>query len=164
MDVSRQVAEMIMPSLTELGYELVRVQYAGNTSKVLQIMAERVDRVDMTVENCAEISRVVSALMDVEDPISGQYHLEVSSPGLDRPLTRLEDFTRFSGYEVKLETSMPIEGRKRFRGVLTGITEGGDIAMTADDKSEVTIPFQNFVRAKLVLTDDLIKLAEKKQS
>jgi len=164
MDVTRQVAEMILPSLTELGYELVRVQYAGNTSKVLQIMAERVDRVDMTVENCAEISRVVSALMDVEDPISGQYHLEVSSPGLDRPLTRLEDFTRFSGYEIKLETSMPMDGRKRFRGVLTGLTEGGDIAMTLDDKSEVAIPFQNFVRAKLVLTDDLIKLAEKKQS
>jgi len=164
MDVTKVVADMILPSLTDMGYELVRVQYTGNMTKTLQIMAERADRADMTVEDCAEISRTVSALLDVEDPIDGQYNLEVSSPGLDRPLTRKDDFMRFAGFEIKLETTMPVDGRKRYRGKLLGLTEDDEIAMTLDDtKEDVAINFQIFARAKLVLTDELLKQAQKAQ-
>jgi len=163
MDVTKVVADMIAPSLTDLGYELVRVQYSGNTTKTLQIMAERIDRQGMTVDDCAEISRTVSALMDVEDPITDRYNLEVSSPGLDRPLTRQDDFLRFAGFEIKLETTMPVDGRKRYRGRLIGLTEGGDIAITLDDGNDVVIAFHNFARAKLVLTDELIAAAQAEQ-
>lgn len=163
MDVSRHVAELIAPSLADMGYEVVRVQFTGNIRKTLQIMAERVDRAAMTVEDCADISRAVSALLDVEDPIAGQYLLEVSSPGLDRPLTRKEDFVRFVGFEAKLETVMPVEGRKRFKGKILGLTEAGEIALASDEGGEIAVPFSNFARAKLVLTDELIKAAEKEQ-
>ncbi len=164
MDVTKVVADMITPSLTDMGYELVRVQYTGNTTKTLQIMAERADRKDMTVEDCADISRTVSALLDVEDPISSQYNLEVSSPGLDRPLTRRDDFTRFAGYIIKLETTMPVDGRRRYRGRLLGLTDDGDIAMTLDEGGDVAIGFHNFARAKLVLTDELIAAAQAEQN
>lgn len=163
MDISRHVAELIAPSLAEMGFEVVRVSFTGNIKKVLQIMAERVDRAAMTVEDCAEISRVVSALLDVDDPIAGQYMLEVSSPGLDRPLTRKDDFVRFAGYEAKLETVMPVDGRKRFKGKLLGLNDAGEIALALEEGGEVAVPFANFARAKLVLTDELIKAAEKEQ-
>lgn len=163
MDVAKRVADLISPSLTDMGFELVRVQFTGNTRKTLQVMAERVDRVAMTVEDCAQISRAVSALLDVEDPIAGQYLLEVSSPGLDRPLTRKDDFVRFAGYEVKLETVMPVDGRKRFKGRLIGLNDQGAIVMAPDEGGEIVVDFANFARGKLVLTDDLIKAAEKEQ-
>lgn len=163
MDISRHVAELIAPSLADMGYEVVRVAFTGNIKKTLQIMAERVDRVGMTVDDCSDISRVVSALLDVDDPIAGQYMLEVSSPGLDRPLTRREDFVRFAGFEAKLETTMPMDGRKRFRGKLLGLSDAGEIAMALEEGGEIAVPFSNFARAKLVLTDELIKAAEKEQ-
>jgi ribosome maturation factor RimP len=163
MDVAKRVADLIDPSLTDMGFELVRVQFTGNTRKTLQVMAERADRVAMTVEDCAQISRAVSALLDVEDPIAGQYLLEVSSPGLDRPLTRKDDFVRFAGFEAKLETAMPVDGRKRFKGRLIGLNEEGAIVIAPEEGGELVVPFSNFVRGKLVLTDDLIKSAEKEQ-
>ena len=163
MDVAKRVADLIAPSLTDMGFELVRVQFTGNTRKTLQVMAERIDRVAMTVEDCAQISRAASALLDVEDPIAGQYLLEVSSPGLDRPLTRKDDFVRFAGFEAKIETAMPVDGRKRFKGRLVGLNEAGAIVMATEEAGEIAVPFSNFVRGKLVLTDDLIKAAEKEQ-
>lgn len=163
MDVAKRVADLIEPSLTDMGFELVRVQFTGNTRKTLQVMAERVDRTMMTVEDCAQISRAVSALLDVEDPIAGQYLLEVSSPGMDRPLTRKDDFVRFAGFEARLETAMPIDGRKRFKGKLVGLDADGAIVMASEEGGEIAVPFSNFVRAKLVITDDLIKAAEKEQ-
>ncbi len=163
MDVAKRVADLIAPSLTDMGFELVRVQFTGNTRKTLQVMAERADRVAMTVDDCAQISRAVSALLDVEDPIAGQYLLEVSSPGMDRPLTRKDDFVRFAGFEAKIETAMPVDGRKRFKGRLVGLNDEGAIVMAPEEGGELVVPFSNFVRGKLVITDELIKAAEKEQ-
>ncbi|WP_337996455.1 ribosome maturation factor RimP [Oleispirillum naphthae] len=163
MDIARHVAELILPSLGDMGYELVRVQFTGTTRRTLQIMAERTDRGAMTVEDCAEISRAASALLDVDDPIAGQYVLEVSSPGLDRPLTRVEDFARFAGFAAKLETVMPVSGRKRFSGRIVGLNDAGAVVLASEESGEVIVPFSNVARAKLMLTDDLIKAAEKEQ-
>ncbi|MBN2752716.1 MAG: ribosome maturation factor RimP [Rhodospirillaceae bacterium] len=164
MDIAKHVADLILPSLTDMGYDLVRVQFTGTTRHTLQIMAERIDRVAMTVDDCADISRAVSALLDVADPIAGKYMLEVSSPGLDRPLTRSEDFVRFAGFEAKVEAVMPVDGRKRFSGKILGLTDEGAIALALEEGGEVAIPFTNFARAKLLLTDELIKAAEKEQA
>ncbi len=163
MDIARRVAQLIEPALGDMGFELVRVQFTGTTRRTLQIMAERVDGVAVTVDDCAEISRAVSALLDVEDPIAGQYLLEVSSPGLDRPLTRGKDFARFAGFVAKLETVMPVDGRKRFTGRIVGLTEDGAIAFAPEEGGEIVVPFSNFARAKLVLTDELIKAAAAEQ-
>src|ERR1700691_3534201 len=114
------IALIIEPSLEAMGYRLVRVAFLGARRATLQIMAERLDDTPMTVEDCTEISRSVSALLDVADPIADAYMLEVSSPGIDRPLTRPEDYDRFAGFEAKIELGQPIDGRKRFRGRLLG--------------------------------------------
>ena len=106
-----------------MGYEVVRVQVTGGQHAVLQIMAERADGAPMTVEDCADLSRSISALLDVEDPIKNAYTLEVSSPGIDRPLTRLKDYERFAGFEAKLETRLAVDGRKRFKGMLKGVED-----------------------------------------
>lgn len=153
-----QVQAIIEPALESMGYELVRVAMFGKDQPTLQIMAERSDHGDMTVEDCAEISRAVSAILDVEDPIPGTYTLEVSSPGIDRPLTRAGDYERFKGHEAKVETRDPLDGRRRFKGVLAGLSEDGGAALVAvDDTGEtVAIPLAMIARAKLVLTDALI--------
>src|SRR5690554_5392970 len=113
--VGERVGALIEPSLEEMGYELVRVQLTGGPRPGLQIMAERADRAQMSVEDCAAISRAISAILDVEDPIAGAYTLEVSSPGIDRPLTRPEDFDRFQGFEARIECREAVEGRRRLR-------------------------------------------------
>ncbi|WP_044564255.1 ribosome maturation factor RimP, partial [Azospirillum sp. B4] len=123
MDVQERIAGIIAPSVEAMGYDLVRVSLTGNARPTLQIMAERVDGAAMTVDDCAEISRAVSALLDVEDPIDVAYTLEVSSPGIDRPLTRPKDFERFAGFEVRVETSQPVDDRRRFIGMLKGIED-----------------------------------------
>lgn len=158
-----RIAEQIEPSLEALGYELVRVQFqgkpGGGEGKTLQVMADRLDRATMTVEDCAAISRQVSALLDVEDPIKDAYDLEVSSPGIDRPLVKLADFERFAGFEIKLETAAPLDGRRRFRGRVTGISGTGPdaaIDMVLDDGATTAVPFGDIEKAKLVLTDELI--------
>lgn len=163
MDIARRVAQLIEPALGDMGFELVRVQFTGTVRRTLQIMADRADGAAIGVDDCAEISRAVSALLDVDDPIPGQYLLEVSSPGLDRPLTRAKDFARYAGYAAKLETVMPVDGRKRFTGRVVGLSEDGAIVFAVDEGGEIAVPFSNFARAKLVLTDELIKAAEAEQ-
>lgn len=158
MDLSARVAEIVAPSIAAMGYELVRVQLMGNRAPVLQVMAERSDRAGMTVEDCAAISRAVSALLDVEDPIDGTYSLEVSSPGIDRPLVALVDFERFSGHLAKVETRVPVDGRKRFRGTLAGV-EGELVRLDRDDDGTVLVPFEQISRAKLIITDELLAAA-----
>ena len=137
-----------------MGYDIVRVRLSGREQAKLQIMAERQDRAAMRVEHCAEISRATGAILDVEDPIAGSYTLEVSSPGIDRPLTRLDDFERFAGFEVKLELRTPIDGRRRFRGRLLGL-DGTEVRLIHEDH-EVRISGSEIIKAKLVMTDELI--------
>ena len=154
----RALLEMIDPVAESLGLAVVRVRLMGGTlRRRLQIMAERVTDHDISVEECARLSRAVSEVLDAADPISGEYLLEVSSPGIDRPLTRLIDFDLFEGLEARLETDRMVEGRKRFKGVVAG-TEGENIAIDLDGEDETAlIPFAWLADAKLVLTDELLK-------
>jgi len=160
----QQVMRIIAPSLKDMGFALVRVKLMGTTERpTLQIMAEPLAEIEgrrqgMGVEDCSLISRNLSAMLDVEDPITGSYVLEVSSPGIDRPLTRPADFHRFSGFEVKVELFTAINGRKRFRGRLLGFTDG-EITVVVDGES-LAVPIDAIRRAKLVLTDDLLAAAE----
>ncbi len=152
--IDRRIAEIITPVVEDLGFELVRVRMMGGKSKTLQIMAERPEG-GIEVDDCAAISTAVSATLDVEDPIEDQYTLEVSSPGIDRPLTRLKDFDAWQGYEAKLETDELIEGRRRFKGVLEG-TEGDEV-LIAISEGTIGLRFEWLTDAKLVLTDGLIR-------
>lgn len=153
---------MVAPSLDAMGYELVRVLLQGRQNLTLQVMAERRDRQPMTVDDCAEISRSISAILDVEDPIAEAYTLEVSSPGIDRPLTRPQDFDRFAGFEAKVETVQPVEGRKRFRGQVMGMNDDSQVRLVVET-GEIAIPLASIKSAKLVLTDALIAAATKAQ-
>jgi ribosome maturation factor RimP len=162
VDASRQVAELIEPTLSDMGFELVRVLLHGGQRPTLQVMAERADRAPMTVEHCAEISRAVSALLDVADPIAGTYRLEVTSPGLDRPLTRRADFERFRGCEARVETEQPIDGRRRFRGRLLGVVDDQLRLQLAD--GEQRIPCDGIKKAKLVVTDEVLAAAPEQRS
>ncbi len=150
-----EVTRLIEPSLSAMGYELVRVQLAGGRDRpTLQVMAERADGRGMTVEDCTEISRAVSALLDVADPMPGPFVLEATSPGIDRPLIKPRDYARFAGHEAKVETRWPIGGRKRFRGTIVGLV--GDAVRLAQPEGQVDLPLAEIERAKLVLTDELI--------
>ena len=158
LDKTAEIARLVEPTLNGMGYELVRVQFAGGDRRpTLQIMAERVDRRAMAVEDCAEISRILSALLDVEDPVQGSYMLEVSSPGIDRPLLRAADYERFAGFEARLELRQPVDGRRRFRGRLAGIENG--FVRVVEPAGEFRLPLDEISKAKLVLTDDLIAAA-----
>ena len=154
MSLTTEIEKMIGPSIEAMGYELVRVTLAGSVRKVLQVMAEPSDGRVMAVEDCARVSRAISAILDVEDPISGAYSLEVSSPGIDRPLTRAKDYDRFKGHEAKIETHEPVDGRKRFKGVLKGVT--GDTLELESEGATIALPLKDIAKAKLVLTDALI--------
>ena len=153
-----RIARLIEPSIRAMGYSLVRVQYSGRSRAVLQVMAERMDDGAMDVDDCAELSRAISALLDVEDPIAGSYTLEVSSPGIDRPLVKLDDFDRFAGHEAKIELTATVDGRKRYRGRLIGVA--GDLVRLRlagqPEDDTVELPFADIAKAKLVLTDELI--------
>ena len=154
---ANEIAPIIEPSLEAIGYRLVRVAFLGARRATLQIMAERTDDAPMTVDDCTEISRSVSALLDVADPIAEAYLLEVSSPGLDRPLTRPEDYDRFAGFEAKVELGRPLDGRKRFRGRLLGrAPDSRDHVRLAGEAGEVLLPLADIAKAKLVITDDLL--------
>jgi ribosome maturation factor RimP len=159
--VDRRIAEIVRPTVEGMGFELVRVRLMGGKRITLQIMAERPDG-RMEVDDCADLSRALSAVLDVEDPIDREYALEVSSPGIDRPLTRPVDFDRWKGWVAKLETDELIDGRKRFKGTLRGI-ESAEVMVTLDDGSEARIPFEALTDAKLVLTDELIAATLKAQ-
>ncbi len=148
------IAQMIEPSLTAMGYRLVRVVLIGGRRARLQVMAERIDDAPMSVDDCASISRSISALLDVADPIAGSYMLEVSSPGIDRPLVRPEDYERFRGFEARIELAQPVAGRKRFRGRLLGAADGEVRLIT--EAGETRLPLSDVTRARLVVTDDLI--------
>lgn len=159
--VEIKVAEIIEPSLRDMGYDLVRVSYKGGT---LQIMAERAEDGSMSVDDCARISDTVSALLDVADPIKSHYTLEVSSPGLDRPLVRLSDFERFSGHIAKIELTAPLEegGRRRFKGLLRG-ANGALIRLEVDEGELVEIPFSAVHQAKLDVAEDPLQRSPKKK-
>ncbi len=158
MEQTHRVEELIAPSLEALGFELIRVRYGGTGRPTLQIMIERRDRAALTVDECAIASKSISALLDVEDPIGGAYDLEVSSPGLDRPLTRIGDFERFAGFDAKIELAAPMNGRKRYRGQLLGVKDG-NVRISADSGAAI-VPFATIKNAKLILTDELISAAE----
>ena len=151
---SNGISQLIEPSLAAMGYRIVRVVITSCRRPTLQVMAERIDDAPITVDDCAIISQSVSALLDVADPISSAYTLEISSPGLDRPLVRPEDYDRFSGYEVRIELGAPVEGRKRFRGRLLGTDDGQ--ARLATEAGELRLPLAAIVKAKLVITEDLL--------
>jgi len=152
--IDRRLAEIITPVIEDMGFELVRVRLMGGKTQILQIMADRPEG-GIEVDECAAISTAVSAILDVEDPILDPYTLEVSSPGIDRPLTRLKDFEEFEGYEAKVETAEPIDGRKRFKGVLAGV-EGYEVMLNVAEGT-IGLQFDWLSDAKLVLTDELIR-------
>lgn len=158
-----KIAAIIEPSLAAMGYNIVQIRLIEGGRRTLQIMAERIDNKNMTVDDCADISYNVSALLDVEDPIQGAYNLEVSSPGVDRPLVKIVDFERFSGFEAKLETKLAIDGRKRFKGRLKGLQEK-NILMETEEGTTSVIPFNMVRSAKLLLTDELLKKAAAEQN
>lgn len=151
--IDQRLAGIITPVIEDLGFELVRVRLMSGKTTTLQIMAERPEG-GIEVDQCAEISTAVGATLDVEDPIIDEYTLEVSSPGVDRPLTRLKDFATFEGYEAKIETTELIDGRRRFKGQLAGI-EGNDVLINIEEGT-VGLNFDWLSDAKLVLTDELI--------
>ncbi len=152
--MGREVERLIAPGLKELGYEIVRIHFGGDHRPRLQLMIERLDERPVDVEDCAAASRCAAAILDVEDPIPSAYVLEVSSPGIDRPLTRLADFQRFAGHLARLELDRSVEGRKRFSGVLRGV-EDEAILIDCEEGRQV-LAFADLAKAKLVLTDDLI--------
>lgn len=149
---------MIAPSLQAMGYSVVRVSFTGGRRPTLQIMAERNDEQAMTVDDCATISHSVSALLDVADPIATAYHLEISSPGIDRPLVRRTDYERFAGFEAKIELQRPMDGRRRFRGKLLGLADDS-VKLLVGDQS-LLLPLASIARAKLVMSDALIAGAQ----
>jgi ribosome maturation factor RimP len=154
--LAERIAQLVTPAVEAMGFELVRVQVSGSQRPTVQIMAEPASGRAMSVDDCAEISRAISAVLDVEDPIAGPYSLEVSSPGIDRPLTRRKDYERFLGHEAKVETNVPLDGRKRFKGPIKSVS--ADAVELTVDGADVRVPFAAIHKAKLVLTDALIAL------
>jgi len=147
--------DLINPAVEAAGFELVRVKLTGGNTKVLQIMAERSDKT-MTAKDCASLSRVLSPVLEEADPIDSSYNLEVSSPGIDRPLVRAKDFEDWQGWPAKLELNRLVEGRKRFSGIVAGIDDG-KVAFDIEGEDETALfPMEWIVSAKLVLTDELV--------
>ena len=158
--VAARVAELIEAPIEDLGFRLVRVRVSGLNGCTVQIMAERPDGT-MSVDDCEAVSRAISPILDLEDPVDRAYHLEISSPGIDRPLVRPSDFTRWADYDVKIETKLPVHGRKRFKGVIIGAAEGAVVIEREDagkdEEPRVAIPLVDINEARLVLTDELIR-------
>ncbi len=162
MEIAERITDLIEPVAEDMGYRLVRVKYTTGRKPVLQIMAERIADGGMVVEDCQRLSRAISAILDVEDPIRGAYDLEVSSPGIDRPLVRDEDYRRFAGHEIKVELRRPVDGRRRYRGLLLS-GDGGEFRLRLKDGEEVVLSTADVYEAKLVLTDELIAASLKKE-
>lgn len=150
-----RIADIIMPTLVDMGFELVRVLVLGRERPTVQIMADRADGAMIGVEDCEAISRAAGAVLDVNDPIPGTWMLEVSSAGIDRPLTRRKDWNRYAGHQARAEMSIPLDGRKRMTGIVLGADET-HARMRLDDGVEVSLPWVDIRRAKLLLTDALI--------
>ena len=165
---SKELHDLLEPSLASLGYELVQVRLLSGGRPTLQVYAEPLSGAPMRMDDCSTVSRHVSAVLDVEDPIAGAYNLEVGSPGIDRPLTKAADYERFRGEEAKIETATPMEGgRKRFRGVLDGLAEN-QVRIRVEEKpgtvTTFSIPLASIAAAKLVLTDELIARDAKRRT
>ena len=158
-DQTALIENLIEPSIAAMGFELVRVQFIGGGGKTLQVMVERQDRQPINVDHCAEVSRLISTLLEVEDPVSSAYVLEVSSPGIDRPLVRFDDYSRFRGFEARVETDRYINGQRRFKGRIKGVD--GDLVQLDCDGNKADIPFREILKASLVMTDDLIEAAQR---
>jgi len=154
MEPAQEVERIIRPSLADMGFDVVRVRLTGGNRPTLQVMAERADGSGITVSECAEISHAVSALLDVDDPIKGSYVLEVSSPGIDRPLTRAKDFERFAGFDAKIELDRAVDGRRRFRGTLLG-TSDGKVELECEG-ARVALEIEAIRNAKLVMNEKLL--------
>lgn len=156
-----RIALMIAADVTAAGYELVRVQIVGGGKyATLQVMVERKDGKGITVDDCAKVSGIVSAIIEADPELTGRFDLEVSSPGVDRPLVKPQDYARFKGQVAKVETSSSIDGRRRFQGKIDNVSDCAvDLSL---DKGTVTLPFEKIENAKLVLTDELLKAAQKR--
>jgi ribosome maturation factor RimP len=161
MGVTERIEQLIAPTVEGMGYSIVRVQLSGGDRLRLQVMAERQDGQAMVVDDCADMSRAISAILDVEDPIAEAYTLEVSSPGIDRPLVRPRDFERYAGHEARIETNVSVNGRRRFRGRVLGVE--GDVVRVAVEGEDIEVPFSAISKAKLVLTDELLGISEGRQ-
>ena len=159
------VLDLIEPSLIDLGYEIVRVRLTGDDRVVLQVMIDKTDLAEVTVEDCKLVSNTISTLLDVEDPISTPYELEVSSPGLDRPLTRTKHFQSYIGSNAKLELKTAMDGRRRFKGRLLGIEENNiKIMISVDSKEvEVFLPFEAIDKANIIIPDELFTSVRREQ-
>ena len=153
-ELERRIEAVIAPTVVGMGYELVRI--AMSRGGTLQVMIDRADGAAIGVEDCATLSRALSAVLDVEDPIPSSYTLEVSSPGIDRPLTRPKDYERWTGHVARLETAEPIAGRRRFKGTLLGL-DGDLVRLRLEDGAETSVPFNVIGRAKLEMTNALIE-------
>ncbi len=151
-----RIAALVSPTLADMGYELVRVAVLGRDRPTVQIMADRADGNQIGVDDCEAISHAVGAVLDVEDPIPGNWTLEVSSAGIDRPLTRVKDWNRFSGHLARAETAIPVDGRKRFSGIVLG-ADTQYARLRLDDGTEAALPLTEIRKARLVLTDALIE-------
>ncbi len=153
--MEERVIALIEPTAASLGFRIVRVRLSGQRRKRLQIMAERLADGQMSVEDCTRLSRALSPVFDLEDPIQGEFDLEISSPGIDRPLMSIEDFERFIGHEAKLETAAMVDGRRRYKGVIQAVE--GDVIVLASEQGETRLHFAGLSEARLVLTDRLIE-------
>ena len=154
-----QIADLVEPVLAEMGFRLVRVRIMGREERIMQVMAERSDGT-IAIEDCAEISRQLSPMLDAHDPITGKYHLEVSSPGIDRPLVRPSDFDNWAGYEAKVELSDMLDGRKRFRGTIEGYADGElrlEVDLDQIGIHVIGLPLRLIGEARLVLTEELVR-------
>lgn len=149
-----RIFELITPALTDMELEVVQVRILDGEDTVLRILLDRTDGQHIDVDDCVTASRTISALLDIEDPISGHYDLEVSSPGIDRPLTRPKDFERFAGFEARIELEKARDGQRRFRGRLKGMND--DEVMLEANGEDVLLPLSEIAKAKLILTDELI--------
>lgn len=155
MQIKHQLHDLLEPVIENLGYEMVRIMTIGQKNPTLQIMIDRKDGTEINVDDCAKVSRAISEVMDEKDPIEDRYSLEVSSPGLDRPLTKPAHFKRFLGYETKIETGTEVSGRKRFKGKMVAIDDADNISIEVDGETYI-VPFSEINKAKIVLTDELL--------
>jgi len=154
MELTDKVQAELAPAMEDMGYDVVRVSLAGGDVKTLQVMVERKDRQDMTLKDCQRVSNTASALLDVADLFAGRWTLEVSSPGLDRPLVKPVDYNRFKGLEAKIELNHDVNGRRRFKGLLLGEEDG--IVRLDFEGAEIAFRFEDITKAKLMLTDELL--------
>ncbi|MCP5366318.1 MAG: ribosome maturation factor RimP [Hyphomicrobiales bacterium] len=161
MTLETRIDELIGPTVAAMGFDVVRIELSGTKRPRLQVMVERHDGAGITVDDCADVSRAVAAVLDVEDPVHGAYILEVSSPGIDRPLVRLADYQRFAGLEAKVHLKLPLDGRRRLTGRLLGVS-GDDVRLTVDG-APLQVAFADIQKAKLVLNDELLARAEERE-